>query len=138
MKIITSITLTKLAILLFTLSTGLPSYAAQSVNIKEAKLELKPAKCVSLHQGQTCYADVELTWQSPITNDFCLLSSTQTQPLACWQQSNHGHFEGEIASDSNVVFTLVVKGNTKPLASAQLKMAWVYKKKRSSVTWRVF
>ena len=111
---------------------------AEQSSASKASIRLKPAKCVSLHQGQVCYADVELNWQAHTTGSYCLLSTTQTEPLACWTSTAHGEFKGEVSSDTNVVFTLTRQGINTPLATAEMKMAWVYKKKRSSVSWRVF
>ena len=116
------------------------SSLAQSALVPDTKaqLTLKPAKCVSLQQGQVCYADVELQWRASHAGNFCLQSSTQEAPLLCWNTQQQGQFSGEIRSDTNVVFTLTQQGSDKVLASAEMEMAWVYKKKRSAVSWRVF
>lgn len=103
-----------------------------------ANIVLKPAKCVSLRQGQVCYADVELQWQASQAGNYCLQSSTQATPLLCWNAERNGQFSGEISADKNVVFTLTAEGADTVLASAEMEMAWVYKKKRTAVSWRVF
>lgn len=112
--------------------------AQETSEAERVSMMLTPTKCVSLRQGQVCYADVSLSWQSSVNGSYCLFSSIQEQPLACWESASAGTFEGEIASESNVVFTLTKRNAVIPLATAELKMAWVYKKKRSSVSWRVF
>ena len=115
------------------------AYASEmNSNPKQVELNLKPAKCVSLHQGQVCYANIELNWRNAQNDNYCLFSSTQTAPLKCWQNAYNGSFEGEISSKANVIFTLAKRTDPSPLATAEMKIAWVYKKKRASVSWRVF
>lgn len=136
MKTIT-VPFSKFIVLLILAGTG-SSNAQEANEQRTVSLTLTPTKCVSLHQGQVCYADVAVRWQSNANDSFCLFSTTQEHPLACWDNASAGTFEGEIASDSNVVFTLTNRNAVIPLATAEMKMAWVYKKKRSSVSWRVF
>ena len=132
-------TLTKWTCLLLLIMTSADVFAQnQDVHAQHASIRLKPAKCVSLHQGQVCYADVELSWQSQEKQSYCLLSNTQSKPLACWKNASEGVFSGEVSSNTNVLFTLIKQGDSTPLASAEMKMAWVYKKRRAAVSWRVF
>lgn len=120
---------------LLVLSTG-SSVTAETMS--GVTIKLQPGKCVSLRQGQTCYADVRLEWQADNAADYCLYNNLQTEPLQCWQQQRGGRFEREVASDKNVVFTVQLSGNQQALASAELKMAWVYKARRTATSWRVF
>lgn len=126
-----------LAMLLIILSAPATAQSTNTSGVK-ASITLKPEKCVSLRQGQVCYADVELQWQANQQGHYCLLSSSQEAPLMCWNGKQQGQFTGEIRSDSNVIFTLTQQRDGAALASAEMKMAWVYKKKRSAVSWRVF
>lgn len=101
-----------------------------------ATLNLTPEKCISLRQGQACFADIELNWNAPEIGNYCLYSSLDEKALHCWSKTKNGYFKGEIVTKENVEFFLKQADET--LAQAQLQMAWVYKRKRSSVSWRVF
>ncbi|XOV80780.1 MAG: DUF3019 domain-containing protein [Aestuariibacter sp.] len=104
----------------------------------QIELVLTPTKCVSLREGQTCYADVELQWHASQSGDYCLFSNLQEAPMQCWRQKDQASFEGEIASKQNVLFTIKRDGHQITLAATELKMAWVYKSKRVATSWRVF
>ena len=126
----------KTSLITLTLTLLISLLPETSLAASKTELVLKPAKCVSLRQGQICYADVELIWNSTQIGDYCLYASIQDKPLTCWQKEASGQFSGELSADHNIRFTLK-KGNV-IVGEAELQMAWVYKKKRSSVSWRVF
>ena len=100
------------------------------------KLLLTPEKCVSLRQGQTCYLDIELSWSAKTTGVYCIFASTLERPLRCWDGFLEGKIITEFSSNENTWFYL--KKGQETLAQVELKMAWVYKRKRSPSTWRVF
>ncbi|WP_286265983.1 DUF3019 domain-containing protein [Thalassotalea atypica] len=102
--------------------------------------ELAPKQCIALHHGQTCFVDIEITWNATERDDLCLFSSQQHKPLMCWQQVRQGQYFNEIESAENVSFYLKSTADTPQiLATAQLEMAWVYKKNvRSRASWRMF
>lgn len=100
------------------------------------QLQLSPEKCVSLRQGQTCYLDIELNWSAKVAGRYCIFASTLQQPLRCWDASQKGQLITEFASNENTWFYL--KKEQETLAQVELKMAWVYKRKRSPSSWRVF
>lgn len=120
----------------FSLLFWLLTAPAQAQQTEQYSLQLSPEKCVALRQGQTCYVDIVLTWSAPEKNTYCLYAGQQEKPLQCWDNATKGKFETEFSSSENSWFYL--KRADKTLAKVELKMAWVYKSKRSSVTWRVF
>jgi hypothetical protein len=102
-------------------------------------LTITPKQCVSVEQGQDCYVDIELTWHAEQTNNYCVFSSAQKEPLQCWENSRQGTYSKEVVANSSVQFSLRVTQSTKILASEQLDMAWVYKKSaRRNASWRMF
>ena len=127
---------TTLLLMLTALVTNFPA-AAQDKS-QPVLLELSPAKCVALRQGQTCYADVVLNWQSQQPRDVCLFRLGQNAAMQCWRQAKTGKFAGEVSAQENVDFELRANASEQALAAAQLKVAWVYKKKRRTVSWRIF
>ena len=80
--------------------------------------------------------DIQLNWSAPESDQYCITASTLEAPLRCWSNQNQGSLELEFSSNQNTWFYL--KRGEQTLAKVELKMAWVYKSKRSSVTWRVF
>lgn len=127
---------TLLLLMLAALTTATSVTAQEKTSL--VKLNLSPAKCVALRQGQTCYADVVLNWESRQPRDVCLFRLGQNAAMQCWTQVTTGSFAGEISAKENVDFELRANESEQTLAAAQLKVAWVYKKKRRTVSWRIF
>lgn len=112
----------------------IPSAAAN-----ELRLQLKPAQCVAIHQGKTCYVDVDLRWQATSIGEYCLFSSQQAEPLKCWKKVNSGQFEREIVARKNVLFRLRETKTGGVTISKELQMAWVYKRNaKARSSWRMF
>ena len=108
-------------------------------NAQESSLTIQPNQCISVHQGEQCFVDISLNWQTETLGDYCLYSSQQPQPLLCWQNSLSGQFAKEIKANENVDFYLKMQGSDNILAQQSLKMAWVYKKSiRARASWRLF
>lgn len=103
---------------------------------KQSILTIQPQKCVAMREGQTCFINLEINWTLEATGNYCLYASNQNEPLRCWYDARSGIFKTEFSNNKNTVFYL--KNEQNELAQVELKMAWVYKRKRSSVSWRVF
>jgi len=104
-----------------------------------AELEIKPTKCVSLKQGQICYVDLEITWRTRETGDYCVSSSQQNSPLQCWSSTQQGALSKRVKMAKDIVYTLTNKEGDKVLVSAVLPLAWVYEKQKfSHSSWRIF
>lgn len=114
--------------------------SAASQELKElSKIEIKPDKCVSMRQEQTCYIFAQITWQVPQKDEYCLYSSQQDKALKCWRSVNHGMLEQDFVLEHDITFTLRATGHAEAILSAQLSLAWVYKKQKlSHSSWRVF
>lgn len=109
--------------------------AAEPIDV----LRVTPEQCVALTQGQQCYVDATLIWRVPTIDNYCLFSSQQQKPLACWQQQNTGQFRQEFNATKNIVFTLKLESTLEVIARQQLKVTWVHQKRGQPRTWwRVF
>lgn len=98
-----------------------------------------PDRCISLHKGQTCYQKVILSWESPVTADFCLFRHRADQPLKCWTQVSSGVLELDFQSSTPLTYHLYQTGKKEPIASSTVSVAWVYKTpKRQRGGWRLF
>lgn len=110
-----------------------------SLLAQTTSLDVNPQQCVALTQGQQCYIDVELTWQAATKGDYCLYSSLQVQPVYCWLEKTQGVYSQEFSSNTNIEFTLKEKDSSDILASNQIEMAWIHKKKgQPRMWWRIF
>ena len=104
-----------------------------------ALLQLKPNRCVALHQGQVCYQTIQLLWSAPQAGHYCLHQENVAQPLHCWQSVNAGEYSYEFASDASVQLQLVDAQTKTVVAQAGLEVAWVYKANtRRQTHWRLF
>jgi hypothetical protein len=103
------------------------------------KLEIRPAKCVSMRQKQACYIKVIITWQAIKTDEYCLFSSQQVKPLKCWISKQQATFTHHITMQQDVKYTLTSKKSGEALVNNTLILAWVYKKEKfSHSSWRIF
>lgn len=125
----------KLWVLFSIVATNFVPVAAAS----DATLNLKPAQCIAIHQGKTCYVYVKLRWQAQDEGEYCLYSSQQSKPLKCWIRTNSGQFEREIVARKNVLFHLQQTKSGSVIVSKELEMAWIYKRNaKARASWRMF
>lgn len=125
--------------LLFSGLVWAESSEIETTKTGQAKLTLKPAQCIAIHQGKMCYVDVEITWTMQQSGEYCLFSSQQSKALKCWKKSNQGLFEQEVATNKNVQFQLKRANNSNSLIVRELEVAWVYKKNaKARSSWRMF
>ena len=106
--------------------------------IPSVSLSIQPEQCVSMREGLDCYAKVTVSWQSSDNADYCLYSDQSQQALQCWQGKHSGDFYREVVSNKDVRFFMTKQQEILELASTEMRVSWVYKRKRSPVSWRVF
>ena len=105
----------------------------------EPKLTIAPEQCVALLQGQACYVTVELNWQTAVLGDYCLYSSLNSRALECWRDKKMGELKQEFVSKANIEFFLRAQSSKENIATIEIKMAWVHKKKgKPRKSWRMF
>ncbi|WDE11897.1 DUF3019 domain-containing protein [Thalassomonas haliotis] len=98
-----------------------------------------PGQCVAIVQGDDCYLDVKISWQSKQAGEYCLYSSQQSKALRCWQQSQRGELSKEFVLSENVELYFKSQKDGQVLAKEFIEMAWVYQKNgRSRASWRMF
>jgi len=108
-------------------------------DMPETQLAVTPKQCVALLQGQTCYVTVELNWQVINKGNYCIYSSQQQDPIQCWDSKRQGEVKREFSAKSNLRFFLRQINTRTNLAKAEVKMAWVHKKKgKPRKSWRMF
>ncbi|MDP5215100.1 DUF3019 domain-containing protein [Pseudoalteromonas tunicata] len=121
------------------LMTYLSFNQAMAEPLEQATMTLNPEQCIAMQQGQDCYVTVEINWQSAALLDVCLYANHTQQALFCWQNAQQGAFKQELKTNQNVDFALRSNNNSTPLATSQLKIAWVHKKKgKPRLSWRLF
>lgn len=98
-------------------------------------MTVSPDQCIAMTEGQTCYVDIEINWQSSAVGDFCLFDSSQTAAIQCWTQKSKGVFQQEMASKKNVIYSLRRQQDSLLLSKTELEMAWVHKKRGKPTTW---
>jgi len=127
---------------------GMENTFAQEQSSNVVVMQVKPQTCVSLHEGQECFAQITINWQADLVNDYCLYSTQTPDPVFCWENVSQGTVEYELNTKENVRFMLAQVPKTrfmlthKPyaiIAEARLNVSWVYKKKQKSrLSWRLF
>ena len=113
--------------------------AAPMEAVNNARLDVTPKRCIALHKGQTCYLEVTFSWQTPKIDDYCLVNTTTSRVITCWQQEKKGQFGFDFQSTISNDFVVRSQKSGKIHAMAQIPVAWVYKSsKRAKSTWRLF
>lgn len=102
-------------------------------------LQVKPQRCISLHQGQVCYQKLTFHWVTPTADEFCLHDTATHVALTCWRGKNKTSFEYEFASRESTEFSIRFKGQTEELVKVNVQVSSVYQSpERSSSRWRLF
>lgn len=122
---------------------ALQNPANQVLDAKESiTMTLSPQQCVALHEGQQCFAEISISWASPIAKNYCLYSSQSAKPITCWNNSDQGAVEYNLETSKNVQFIMMQVLTNQPnklVAESELQVSWVYKKKQKSrLSWRLF
>lgn len=102
-------------------------------------LSISPQQCIALREGQVCYQNVIIEWQTKQPGDFCLYVNSNSTSLRCWNNSNTGRLAFDFQSQQSVTYRLRAPNSDIDLATAQIIVAWVYgNKKRRRASWRLF
>jgi len=104
---------------------------------KDVLFQIKPAMCVALNQGRTCFAQITMQWSVPINDDFCIVQKQPRQEIKCWKNSKGSTLSFEFESSESLTYQLI---NTKdePLAETTVDVSWVHKKSPRKRRWRLF
>jgi hypothetical protein len=82
---------------------------ANSTELPEIELSIKPVTCIVKQPGDVCTMTVKVRWQSPRPISSCLYQET-TKTL-CWQDKNEAVAKVAINFNENMTFTLRDSGN---------------------------
>ncbi|WP_374693669.1 DUF3019 domain-containing protein [Microbulbifer sp. TB1203] len=105
----------------------------------QVQLQVKPQRCVSLHQGQTCYQTLVFYWKTPTDGEYCLYYAHSQTPLTCWQGATQTQYEYEFESSESAEYEIRRNGQVEILGSTKVQVASVYKSpKKSTSRWRLF
>ncbi len=106
---------------------------------KNISLSVKPNRCITLNQGQSCYQKLLFTWSTPETGEYCLYQGVNANELICWQGNQIHSFALDFESEQNQYYFIQSKESPEVLAKVQVKVAWIYKSRRGKTSnWRLF
>jgi len=97
-----------------------------------------PEQCVTLRQGRSCFATVELQWQSPSKQSFCLYQEGNDKQLGCWKNSDNVQIKIDFESNKSIKYQLRKEVNNKVVAEAQVEVSWQHKNTARKRRWRLF
>lgn len=102
-------------------------------------LAAKPQKCVTLNEGRTCYARIELTWKIPSVNigKFCLVEQESQEKLYCFTHQHRNSIKVEFESNKTRTYQLI-NAEQKVIAQTHVEVNWVYEASPRKRRWRVF
>lgn len=116
----------------------LPLLASTHAWAASPLLEVSPSKCVTLKQGNNCYQDIEVQWQTEQPGNYCLTLSTQEKPLQCWTNKNQGDFEFEFVGSNTAMLSLLEQDSGKLVEQSNIEVKWVYRNRSRNLSWRLF
>ena len=93
-------------------------------------------RCVTLRQGQPCFARVLFEWQSSEAREACVFGM-QGKKISCWKSARNGKLVMSQTLSGTTEY-LLLDPEGKGLARTQISVSWVYKKKRSNRRSRLF
>ncbi len=94
-----------------------------------------PSRCVSLREGQPCFVKLRVTWKKESISHVCLYKE-KDELLACWEgELGNAILPQSITSDTRYILKNKLGDE---LSSVEVKVSWVYRKKRSRRRWRLF
>ncbi|KGJ94971.1 DUF3019 domain-containing protein [Colwellia psychrerythraea] len=127
-------------ILFYNLLVLNPVYANESKALSSVPLNFTalPEQCVTLRQGRACFATVELQWQSPKKESFCLYQVGKNKQLGCWQNNNNVQIKIEFESNKSIKYQLRSVSDNKVIAETQVEVSWQHKNTSRKRRWRLF
>ncbi|WP_286233502.1 DUF3019 domain-containing protein [Thalassotalea sediminis] len=111
---------------------------AQEVPDKQVLLTTTPNNCVTLRQGRTCYAKVNMRWQTQVVGNYCLQVKASGQTLQCWRNSKKNQWTFEFQAREKVDYQLVTLEAQTVLAETSVNVSWVHKATPRKRRWRLF
>jgi len=108
------------------------------VQAADLHFDVSPRKCVTLKQGNKCYQDIEVNWQTKDKGDYCLALSSQETPLQCWTNQASAAYEFEFVGKQTAQLSLVEEQSGKLLQQTDIEVKWVYSNRSRNLSWRVF
>ena len=89
--------------------------------------------------GKLGFQKVRFSWHHPNPGNFCVVNTSTTQIIKCWQHSSKGEFMHDFqASESNSFALREAQGET-DLSQTSITVSWVFKSsKRPKSSWKLF
>jgi hypothetical protein len=116
-------------------------FMSHCVQAQQNQLQLKPAQCIALHEGQVCYQTLVISWQVATMEKFCLYQQNQKEPLTCWDAQLNGKMRIEFEGKSSQKFYIQRSQDEKNVAEFTFEVAWVYDAsthRDNGSHWRIF
>jgi Protein of unknown function (DUF3019) len=108
-------------------------------NATEALLQIKPARCIALHEGQLCYQTLKIQWETSNADNYCLYQQGSSSPLVCWDNVAQATEKYEFESSTSQKFVLIRKSDAQVVADFIVTVAWVYDANTHRENhWRIF
>ena len=132
----------------FCLLLGSPGATAlavpdDTIRPQVASLVSSPGRCV-LKSGQTqCQMTVNLIWEAPLADNYCLWHQTGAQPIKCWQQQWQGTVKIKFSASEKTTFMLKAESTANVLVQTAIPVAGSYKQRKRAQRrkrgfWRMF
>jgi Protein of unknown function (DUF3019) len=131
----------KWKLLFFAVNASLMLFASPSLGIEAdaAQLTVKPARCIALHEGQTCYQTLKMMWSTSVADSYCFLEKNRPSPSICWDDAATGKGTFEFSGITSSEFQLIRKRDSKIMAEFNVEVAWVYDASSHRMShWRIF
>jgi len=119
-------------------SASVKADEVETLTIETVNFTALPEQCVTLREGRACFATVELKWQSPFKQHFCLYQEGKKKQLGCWKNNNNVRIKVEFESKQSVKYQLRTVNEDKVIAETQVEVSWQHKSTSRKRRWRLF
>jgi len=99
----------------------------------------RPVQCVTLREGQPCFIQLNVSWESESPVSACFVSEQNDSGVtgACWEDAVDGQFRASLyLSEPTVWVFRDAAGNS--LGEFSVDVSWVYKSRRTRRRWILF
>ncbi|WP_284243712.1 DUF3019 domain-containing protein [Thalassotalea insulae] len=107
-------------------------------NKTKVNFQAKPANCVALRQGRTCFATVSLSWHTANRGHFCIYEKASNKVMQCWNNSQGNTLQFEFESNEKIAYQLRATEQNIIIAETSVDVSWVHKATVRKRRWRLF
>jgi hypothetical protein len=132
-----------LLMLLLVLATRTMPAMADDIRPQVASLISSPGRCVLKTGRNVCQMKLNLMWETPIQDAYCIMQKNVLAPVKCWENAWRGKVEIDFIGANKTYFLLKQSSFDKVLVETAIAVTVTYKQRKRAQRrkrnfWRIF